>query len=158
MARVSIRSPLPFVAVAVVVLVLVTSFSRTGPASVASPKDTLDTPLTPSEKSSKWTSFPHDSSDTLAYRNHLELTTSPVSQITHSPTLGFSHIYVLSLPHRTDRRDDMRKLGRALGLELTFIDAAKKEEPFFQWIAERVAETRVKRRALMVSPPFPVGC
>ncbi|KAL8283553.1 hypothetical protein RQP46_005656 [Phenoliferia psychrophenolica] len=160
MARVTLRSPLPYVGVALLLLIVWTTRSTTSLSSFspASSKSTLDTTLlTTSDDSlsssdaSKWSSYPHDPTNALSYRNHLELTTSPASQITHSPTLGFSHIYVLSLPHRTDRREDMRKLARALGLEISFIDAAKKEEPFFQWIAERVAEVRIKRRALMAA-------
>lgn len=45
----------------------------------------------------------------------------------------------------------MRKLADALGVEITFVDAARKEEPFIQWIGERVVESREKRRAVMVS-------
>ncbi|SDA02888.1 BZ3501_MvSof-1269-A2-R1_Chr11g02779 [Microbotryum saponariae] len=88
-------------------------------------------------------------SDGLAYRRFLERTTSPEGQMTHSPTMAFDHIYVLSLPHRMDRRAEMTRLANALGVKLTFVDAALKDEPFIQWIGERVAETRELRRRVM---------
>ncbi|GAA6023547.1 hypothetical protein JCM10207_005713, partial [Rhodosporidiobolus poonsookiae] len=94
----------------------------------------------------------HDA-DPLSYRRFLEQSTSPTPEgvgfTTHSPTLGFDHIYVLSLPSRKDRRDDMNKLARALGIEITFVDAADKHEPFIQWIAEKVVESRDERRKVM---------
>lgn len=95
--------------------------------------------------------LPSTVQDPLAYRKFLEETTSPTHQITHSPTLGFSKIYVLSLPSRLDRREEMSKLARALGVEITFVDAADKREPFIKWIAERVAESRALRTSVMVS-------
>ncbi|GAA5928260.1 hypothetical protein JCM3775_000560 [Rhodotorula graminis] len=85
----------------------------------------------------------------MAYRAHLEATTSPESQRTHSPTLTFDHIYVLSLPTRLDRRDQMTQLARAHGLEITFVDAANKNEPFIRWIAERAVEVRRDRLKIM---------
>ncbi|KAI5477248.1 hypothetical protein MNV49_006544 [Pseudohyphozyma bogoriensis] len=89
--------------------------------------------------------FPLDPDNLLAYRHHLERTTSLASQTTHSPTLSFTSIYVLSLPGRKDRREQMLKLGRSLGLELKFVDAFLKDEPFIKWIAERVVEVRKQR-------------
>ena len=92
----------------------------------------------------------HSKDDALSYRQHLHLTTSPKSQLVHSTTLGFSHIYVLSLPNRTDRREMMRKLARALGLEIIFVDALDKESPVISWIAERVLEVRMRKARLIV--------
>ncbi|KAM0748259.1 hypothetical protein T439DRAFT_304637 [Meredithblackwellia eburnea MCA 4105] len=89
------------------------------------------------------------SSRVLAYREHLEETTSIPSLAHHSPTLTFDHIYLLSLPSRLDRREQIGKLARAHGLEVTFVDAAYKNEPFMKWIAERAAEVRVQRLKLM---------
>ena len=89
--RLSVRSHWPYVAGALVVLVLVTSHSRTSSLSTSpfASADELDTTVTTGlSSSSKWSSYPIDPSDSLAYRNHLELTTSPVAQITHSTTLG----------------------------------------------------------------------
>ncbi|KWU43897.1 hypothetical protein RHOSPDRAFT_6876, partial [Rhodotorula sp. JG-1b] len=81
----------------------------------------------------------------LAYRLHLERTTSPRTQRIHSPTLTFDRIYVLSLPTRLDRRHEMLHLARAHGFELTFVDAVNKSEPFIKWIAEQVAHVRPER-------------
>ncbi|GAA5989023.1 hypothetical protein JCM10908_006274 [Rhodotorula pacifica] len=88
------------------------------------------------------------SHDPLSYRRQLELL-SPSHSSRHSRTLTFDHIYVLSLPTREDRRADMRKLASALGVEITFVDAAEKGEPFLKWIAERVKESREERRKVM---------
>ncbi|GAA5872024.1 hypothetical protein JCM3774_006583 [Rhodotorula dairenensis] len=83
------------------------------------------------------------------YRLHLERTTSPPAQRLHSPTLTFDHIYVLSLPSRLDRRQEMQQLARAHGLELTFVDAVNKSEPFIKWIAEQAAKVRPERLGIM---------
>lgn len=88
--------------------------------------------------------------DRFGYRLHLERTTSPPAQRLHSPTLTFDHIYVLSLPSRLDRRHEMRQLARAHGLELTFVDAVNKSEPFIRWIAEQAARVRPERLETMV--------
>lgn len=98
--------------------------------------------------------FLSDPSNTLTYRDHLERTTSPAAQIIHSTTLTFDAIYVLSLPTRTDRREQMTELAKAHGLRLTFVDAANKNEPFIRWIAERAVETRKERLKVMVSTLF----
>ncbi|GAA5872040.1 hypothetical protein JCM3774_006589 [Rhodotorula dairenensis] len=87
----------------------------------------------------KWTLAP----DPLAYRRHIQQATTE-----HRRPL-FDHVYVLSLPTREDRRADMRKLARALALDITFVDAADKHEPFLKWIAERVYETRQLRRQVI---------
>lgn len=83
----------------------------------------------------------------LSYRDQLVQRET----IPHSKTLGFTKIYVLSLPNRTDRRNRMLKLGRALGVELEFVDAVDKNSKCVQWIGERVWETRERKAALMVS-------
>lgn len=90
----------------------------------------------------------------LSYRQHLHLTTSPPAQLIHSQTLTFSHIYVLSLPTRLDRREQMSRLGHALGLNFTFVDAVSKDEPFIKWIAEQVLVIRKKKLAIMVRLPL----
>lgn len=95
--------------------------------------------------------FISDPSNSLTYRTHLEETTSPNSQIVHSQTLTFDHIYVLSLPTRHDRREQMEQLARAHGLKITFVDAVNKDEPFIRWIAERAVEVRQERLRIMVS-------
>lgn len=108
--------------------------------------------LTSPDATTRFSTFAHDPFNLLSFRDHLELTTSPRSQITHSPTLGFGHIYVLSLPNREDRRKQMEVLARALGIRITFVDAADKGEPWIKWIAERVVEVRRKKIKLMVRP------
>ncbi|GAA6003057.1 uncharacterized protein JCM10292_000316 [Rhodotorula paludigena] len=103
-------------------------------------------------------------SDPLAYRRFLEHTAAPPrsgsaaanstraaitdddDRETERGPLGFSHVYVLSLPSRTDRRRDMRRIAHALDIDIEFVDAANKDEPFIKWIAERVAESRELRR------------
>ncbi|GAA6017739.1 hypothetical protein JCM11491_001188 [Sporobolomyces phaffii] len=85
----------------------------------------------------------------LEYRQQLELATSPAQFLTHSPTLAFSHIYVLSLPSRQDRRDQMTQLARALGITIEFVDAMDKQSPVFGWIADRVQETRKLRKKII---------
>ncbi|GAA5974308.1 hypothetical protein JCM11641_006726 [Rhodosporidiobolus odoratus] len=90
-----------------------------------------------------------DELDPLAYRRFLEQSTSPRTLTTHSTALGFDHIYVLSLPSRLDRRKDMTKLARALGVRITFVDAADKHEPFIRWIAEQVYDSREERKKVM---------
>lgn len=72
----------------------------------------------------------------------------------HSPTLGFDKILVLSLPGRADRRERMLKLGRALGLELEFVDAVDKTSDLVRWIGERVWEMRERKREILVSGSF----
>ena len=93
-------------------------------------------------------------SDPLAYRRQIQLaTTQP-----RDPEPAFDHVYVLSLPAREDRRADMRQLAQALAIDITFVDAADKEEPFLQWIAERVAESRKLRRQVMVRGAVSLSC
>ncbi|GAA5905599.1 uncharacterized protein JCM6883_005383 [Sporobolomyces salmoneus] len=85
----------------------------------------------------------------LTYRQQLELSTSPPGFLTHSPTLTFSKIYVLSLPSRQDRRETIKQLADALGIEVEFVDAMDKEDSMFEWIAQRVRETRKLRKKMI---------
>jgi len=87
--------------------------------------------------------------DELAYRAHLEAEHGPLPPTSHSPTLGFSNIYVLSLPNRTDRRERMSKLARALGLRFTFVDATPMASPVITWIGERAAEVRMLKHPIL---------
>lgn len=49
------------------------------------------------------------------YRRFLS-TVHPLDQVPHSQTLGIaSKIYVIGLPSRTDRRDNMEALAKAMG-------------------------------------------
>ncbi|KAI7947978.1 hypothetical protein MJO28_009886 [Puccinia striiformis f. sp. tritici] len=86
---------------------------------------------------------------TLDYRRFLELTTSPKNFNQHHPTLGFGHIYCISLPNRKDRRETMTKISAALGVKITFIDAISKDHPVIGWIGERASEVRKKKLELM---------
>jgi len=126
-------------------LVLSLSAHRNAPSSPSAQRAASYLPKLPSLSTSQ------SNTQLLAYRKYLEETTSPSSYTTHSPTLTFDHIYVLSLPNRTDRRNEMQKLANALGIEIEFVDASDKNEPFFQWIAERVGESRKLRKQIMVS-------
>jgi hypothetical protein len=83
--------------------------------------------------------------DSLTYRHHLETTTSP-PRYSHSSTLTFTTIYVLTLSKRGDRRARMDKLARALGLKFVYFEATDKEDPVVSWIGERVYEIRERKR------------
>ena len=83
------------------------------------------------------------------YREHLEQTTSP-SGFTHSPTLGFSKIYVLALASRQERRDRMKQIARALGITVTFVEATPAEAKVVRWIGERAKEMREKKVELLL--------
>lgn len=93
------------------------------------------------------------STDPLAYRRQIQLATTTTQQPRARPRAAFDHVYVLSLPAREDRRADMQQLAQALAIDIDFVDAADKDEPFLQWIAERVAESRHLRRQVMVRSP-----
>ncbi|KAA1133381.1 hypothetical protein PGTUg99_028651 [Puccinia graminis f. sp. tritici] len=86
---------------------------------------------------------------TLDYRRLLEMTTSPKNFNQHHPTLGFGHIYCISLPNRQDRRETMTKIAAALGVRITFVDAIYKDHPVIGWIGERASEVRKKKLELM---------
>ncbi|WAR59965.1 hypothetical protein PtB15_11B606 [Puccinia triticina] len=86
---------------------------------------------------------------TLDYRRLLEETTSPENFNQHHATLGFGHIYCISLPNRKDRRETMTKISAALGVKITFVDAISKDHPVIGWIGERASEVRKKKLELM---------
>lgn len=87
----------------------------------------------------------------LDYRN--QLTSSPYSplQYKHTESLGFSHLYVVSLPSRSDRRKRMSDIAAALGARVTFIDATSTAEnkSLINWIGERVLEVRNQKRKIL---------
>ncbi|ORY77601.1 hypothetical protein BCR35DRAFT_305355 [Leucosporidium creatinivorum] len=132
-------------------LVLLLSTASLHPKTSERIKSWTTSSTTPSASSLSipGSSFLSDPTQSLSYRQHLESTTSSPSSLIHSPTLGFSHIYVLSLPSRLDRRQQMSKLAKALGVEITFVDAHLKDESWVRWVAERVEEVRRERRAIM---------
>lgn len=127
-------------------LVLSLSAHRNAPSSPSAQRAANYLPAIPLSKS---TASRDDYS--LAYRHQLELSTTPSEFLTHSPTLTFSNIYVLSLPSRQDRRDQIQRVADALGLKIEFVDAKDKEDPIFGWIAQRVKETRKLRKKIIVS-------
>ena len=92
------------------------------------------------------------------YRAHLEAEHAGYASFPPGTerTLGFSHIYVLSLPKRTDRRERMRKLAKALAVDLTFVDATAKDAGVIGWIGERAAEVRERKRPI-ISQAFNVS-
>lgn len=53
-----------------------------------------------------------------------------------------SNIYVVSLPHRTDRRAAMERLKQALELDWTYVDAVPSGDPSIVDVLERVRRTR----------------
>ncbi|GAA5831581.1 hypothetical protein JCM3766R1_004941 [Sporobolomyces carnicolor] len=125
-------------------LVLSLSAHRNAPSSPSAQRAANYLPSIPLSKS---TASRDDYS--LAYRHQLELSTTPSEFLTHSPTLTFSNIYVLSLPSRQDRRDQIQRVADALGLKIEFVDAKDKEDPIFGWIAQRVKETRRLRKKII---------
>lgn len=51
----------------------------------------------------------------------------------------------------------MNKLAKALGVEITFVDAHLKDESWVTWVAERVQEVRKQRAQIMVSSAVESG-
>ena len=97
--------------------------------------------------------FLSDPSKSLSYRDRLERQgreRAGQEWPNKGAQLGFDKIYVLSLPGRKDRRGQMSKLARALGVQVTFVDASLKDEPWVKWVAERVLEVRRQRVQIMV--------
>lgn len=138
-----------------VVLLCLLSLALTAPrhAATSPSAQRLAALLPPSpftSLSSPLSSSLRDDTD-LSYRRAIERTTAPHYRGANNKP-WFDHVYVLSLPSRQDRRRDMRRLADALGIDVEFVDAANKDEPFIQWIAERVKESRDLRRDEMVSP------
>ncbi|KAI5480223.1 hypothetical protein MNV49_001551 [Pseudohyphozyma bogoriensis] len=90
-----------------------------------------------------------DGTGRSSYRQHLDETTSP-AHFRHSRTLTFDAIYVLSLPAREDRRSTIIKLAKALDIDVQFVDAVDKHSSVIGWIGERVAETRKRKKDLLI--------
>lgn len=95
---------------------------------------------------SVWTLRSASSGSKLDYRDHLNSfhRATPVAA-----NMGFDHIYVVSLPHRADRRAIILKLAEAQNLRITFVDAISADSPVIHWIAERVAEVRRRKRGIL---------
>lgn len=98
--------------------------------------------------------FLSDPSHSLSYRDELERQgrlRATEDWPNKGAQLGFDKIYVLSLPGRKDRRSQMTKLAKALGVKVSFVDASLKDEPWVKWVAEQVREVRQQRVKIMVS-------
>lgn len=67
------------------------------------------------------------------------------------PRPAFDHVYVVSLPSRQDRRDQMRQIAAALQLNITFIDATLSSDPKITWIAEHVYDVRQQKAKHLLS-------
>lgn len=81
------------------------------------------------------------SSSTLSTQHDaLRLATDDVDE----SLLSFSHIYVINLARRKDRRMHMTGLARALGVEMTFVDAITTENPAVPFILDRLLEDQVR--------------
>lgn len=69
-----------------------------------------------------------------------------IQDVSHSNfTSPFDHIYVVSLPNRADRREQMSLIASALQLNITFIDAMPSTSPLITYIAEQVHATRQRK-------------
>jgi len=77
----------------------------------------------------------------LSYHARLA-TVRPLDTAPHSPTLGASKIYVISLKTREDRREKMEQMRQALRLEWDYLDATPKNDQSLSRISERVRDTR----------------
>lgn len=138
-----------FAAIGTMFILLTTHSSSPAAFAIAAARERVSAYL-PNKSGSETVMTEADFQDPLDWRDYLERTTSPLRQIEHHRTFGFSHIYVLSLPTRLDRRQEMSKLASALGIKITFVDAAHRDEQFLKWIGERVMESRELRRQVMV--------
>ncbi|EGG10632.1 uncharacterized protein MELLADRAFT_103329 [Melampsora larici-populina 98AG31] len=85
----------------------------------------------------------------LTYRNQIESITTSRFILNRSNTLSFDHIYVLSLPNNFKRRQRIQKIGNALELNFTFIDAIEKNSSVIDWIGSKVKEIRNKKRKIL---------
>lgn len=70
------------------------------------------------------------------------VSTSPSSS---EGTMGFDHIYVINLPHRTDRRDRMQAIADYLKLKFTFVNGV--------YINETIVEEYVQFYGETTTPP-----
>lgn len=85
----------------------------------------------------------------ISYRDSIEHLTSPSFISNRTSTLSFDHIYVLSLPSKLKRRARIQKIGRALDLSFTFVDALDKHSSSIRWIAQQVHHIRSRKRRLL---------
>lgn len=74
---------------------------------------------------------------------------SPLRLHSDPPKAHFSHVYVISLASRKDRREQMTKLANALELNITFIDAMPSANPTMTYVAEQVYEVRRQKAKVL---------
>jgi GR25 family glycosyltransferase involved in LPS biosynthesis len=67
-------------------------------------------------------------------------------------TLGVAKIYVLSLPNRSDRREDMDRLKKALGLRWGYVDAMDMKNQLVERIMNSVRAIRAKDSGSFIWP------
>ncbi|KAI0697165.1 hypothetical protein BC835DRAFT_1270804 [Cytidiella melzeri] len=60
----------------------------------------------------------------------------------------FSHVYVVSLPHREDRRAEMERVSQVLNLNWTYFDAVSSDNPSVATILEQVMANRAEMTAI----------
>lgn len=91
-----------------------------------------------------------DFPDRLAFRRQLESQHAEFTyRVGSSPTFTFDNIYVLSLAKETARQEMLSVIARALGMQYELFTATPKDEPFIDWIADRVREVRDAKRDLL---------
>ena len=112
----------------------------------------------------------HSFLDIFLYRSRLqpgndvlrEGTTSNISEATQNSTSVsdlaqwrrvFAGIYVVSLPHRADRRVGMDRVRQVIGLNWTYYDAAYADSPSVTAIIEQAVKNRAEQSA---NPWYPV--
>ncbi|KAJ6498565.1 hypothetical protein C8R47DRAFT_1009721 [Mycena vitilis] len=80
--------------------------------------------------------------ETAEYRRALQQI-NPLDSLPHSRTLGVAgKIYVIGMPDRNDRREELGKLERALDLDFTYHDATNAQAPVISDIMERMRAAR----------------
>jgi len=72
------------------------------------------------------TSAPASSGRSFGPDYHGQSSPASINQVTNS-TLGFSKVFVIGLPERTDKRDAMTLTSSLTGFNLEFIDGVKGE-------------------------------
>ncbi|KAF8572856.1 hypothetical protein K439DRAFT_1377280 [Ramaria rubella] len=103
---------------------------------------------------------PYSEQDVSAYRQRLA-SIRPLDTAPHSKTLGVAgRIYVVSLASRTDRRQDMSAIERAMDLAFTWHDATDYHSPDVSNILERIRWWRNEHRvndSVPKADPSPFG-
>lgn len=143
-------------------LVVLLGFACITSLDLSASRNKLQASLTDSSSGGLPLHTPRPKPQRLAYRMHLEENHSPHAySIDDSSTLGFDHIYVVSVASAVQRRAQITKVAEAHGLNFQMFDAVAKDLPVIDWIADRVVETRETRRPILASklglPPDRIG-